>query len=138
MVSAGSRVATGLRPLAVMLVALSLVGGLVGGLLRAGVALPMGGAAWVGPAITQHAALLICGFLGSVIGFERAVAVRSRPALLAPLLSAHVASRGHLVLAGILARQAEQLREAYAPWQLELTVDDEQDGWILMTARRPA
>ena len=58
--------------------------------------------------------------------------------VLAPLLSAHVASRGHLVLAGILARQAEQLREAYAPWQLELTVDDEQDGWILMTARRPA
>ncbi len=97
MVSAGSRVATGLRPLAVMLVALSLVGGLVGGLLRAGVALPMGGAAWVGPAITQHAALLICGFLGSVIGFERAVAVRSRPALLAPLLSA---AAGLALLAG--------------------------------------
>lgn len=58
--------------------------------------------------------------------------------VLAPLLSAHVARNGHLVLAGILARQADRLREAYAPWQLELTVDDEQDGWILMTARRPA
>lgn len=58
--------------------------------------------------------------------------------VLAPLLSAHVASRGHLVLAGILARQAKQLREAYAPWQFELAVDDEQDSWILMTARRPA
>jgi len=58
--------------------------------------------------------------------------------VLAPLLSAHVARSGHLVLAGILARQADQLREAYAAWQLEPTVDDEQDGWILMTARRPA
>lgn len=76
------------RPLAVVLVALSLVGGLVGGLLRAGVAIPIGDAAWVGPTISQHAALLICGFLGSVIGFERAVAVHAKPALLAPLLSA--------------------------------------------------
>lgn len=58
--------------------------------------------------------------------------------LLAPLLSTHVAAGGHLVLAGILARQADPLREAYAPWRLALTVDDEQDGWILMTARRPA
>lgn len=58
--------------------------------------------------------------------------------LLAPLLSTHVAAGGHLVLAGILARQADPLREAYAPCRLALTVDDEQDGWILMTARRPA
>jgi ribosomal protein L11 methyltransferase len=39
------------------------------------------------------------------------------------------------VLAGILARQADELREAYAPW-LTLDVHDEQDGWVLMTARR--
>ena len=55
--------------------------------------------------------------------------------VLAPSLSARVASRGHLVLAGILARQADILRQAYAPW-LDLTVTDEEDGWILMTAQR--
>ncbi len=55
--------------------------------------------------------------------------------VLAPLLSGHVAQGGHLVLAGILERQAEELREAYAPW-LQLQVSDREDGWILMTARR--
>ena len=57
--------------------------------------------------------------------------------LLAPLLSAHVAAGGHLVLAGILSRQADELKAAYAPW-LALSVEDEDDGWILMTARRSA
>ncbi len=54
--------------------------------------------------------------------------------LLAPLLCAHVEAGGDLVLAGILARQAERLKTAYAPW-CELSVSDEDDGWILMTAR---
>ena len=58
-------------------------------------------------------------------------------ALLAPLLAGHVAPGGHLVLAGILARQAEELTAAYAPW-LALQVSDEEDGWILMTAQRGA
>ena len=53
--------------------------------------------------------------------------------VLAPLLCAHVRSGGDLVLAGILARQADELREAYAPW-VALEVSDETDGWILMTA----
>ncbi|HEY9108463.1 MAG TPA: 50S ribosomal protein L11 methyltransferase [Roseateles sp.] len=57
--------------------------------------------------------------------------------LLAPLLSAHVAPGGDLILAGILSRQADELKAAYAPW-LALEVSDEEDGWILMTARRPA
>ena len=57
--------------------------------------------------------------------------------LLAPLLSGHVAPGGHLVLAGILERQADELKTAYAPW-LALDVSDQEDGWILMTARRPA
>ncbi len=57
--------------------------------------------------------------------------------VLAPLLCAHVAAGGHLVLAGILERQAEELQEAYAPW-LALSVADSEDGWILMTATRPA
>lgn len=57
--------------------------------------------------------------------------------VLAPLLCGHVAPAGHLVLAGILSRQAGELREAYAPW-LHLDVADEEDGWILMTGQRPA
>ncbi len=56
--------------------------------------------------------------------------------LLAPLLCGHVQPGGHLVLAGILARQADELKAAYAQW-LMLEVSDEEDGWILMTARRP-
>lgn len=55
--------------------------------------------------------------------------------VLAPLLCSHVAPGGHLVLAGILERQAEQLQQAYAPW-LELSVSDSEEGWILMTARK--
>ena len=57
--------------------------------------------------------------------------------LLAPLLCAHVAPGGDLILAGILSRQADELKAAYAPW-LALDVTDEEDGWILMTAKRAA
>ncbi|TSE23380.1 Ribosomal protein L11 methyltransferase [Tepidimonas sediminis] len=57
--------------------------------------------------------------------------------VLAPLLCGHVAPGGHLVLAGILERQAGELRAAYAPW-LALQVADAEDGWILMTAQRAA
>jgi ribosomal protein L11 methyltransferase len=53
--------------------------------------------------------------------------------VLAPLLCAHVAPGGHLVLAGILERQTEELIDAYAPY-CRLTVSDREDGWILMTA----
>ncbi len=55
--------------------------------------------------------------------------------VLAPLLCNHVAPGGSLVLAGILERQAQELKEAYAPY-LALTVADSEDGWILMTAAR--
>ena len=56
--------------------------------------------------------------------------------VLAPLLCAHVAPTGSLVLAGILERQADELKAAYAPW-LALEVADSEDGWILMTATSP-
>jgi ribosomal protein L11 methyltransferase len=56
--------------------------------------------------------------------------------VLAPLLCAHVAAGGHLVLAGILSRQVDELKAAYAPW-MALQVTDELDGWVLMTAQRP-
>ncbi len=54
--------------------------------------------------------------------------------LLAPLLCDRLLPGAHLVLAGILERQADELKAAYAPW-LELQVGDAQDGWILMTGR---
>ncbi len=57
--------------------------------------------------------------------------------LLAPLLAGHLAPGAHLVLAGILSRQADELKAAYAPW-LALDVADEDDGWILMTGQRRA
>ena len=57
--------------------------------------------------------------------------------LLAPLLCGHVAAGGDLVLAGILDRQADELKAAYAPW-LALEVIDQEDGWILMVGRQAA
>lgn len=57
--------------------------------------------------------------------------------LLAPLLCGHVAAGGDLVLAGILERQADELKAAYAPW-CALEVSDQEEGWILMTARKKA
>jgi ribosomal protein L11 methyltransferase len=53
--------------------------------------------------------------------------------VLAPLLCEHVAADGSLVLAGILERQADELKLAYAPYAA-LEVSDSEDGWILMTA----
>ena len=57
--------------------------------------------------------------------------------VLAPLLCSYVSPGGHLVLAGILERQADELKAAYAPW-LALEVADTQEGWILMTAKAVA
>lgn len=54
--------------------------------------------------------------------------------LLAPLLCSLVAPGGHLVLAGILERQADELRLAYAPYG-QLQVAQAREGWVLMTAR---
>jgi hypothetical protein len=76
------------RPLFLVLVAVSLLTGIAGGLLRVGVMLPStAGADWLGQAGLQHAALMICGFLGTVIGLERAVAVKLPAAFVAPLAS---------------------------------------------------
>lgn len=54
--------------------------------------------------------------------------------VLAPLLSGYVAPGGRLVLAGILSRQAGEMKQAYAP-HCVLTVEDEKEDWVLMTAR---
>lgn len=55
--------------------------------------------------------------------------------VLAPLLCAHVASGGHLVLAGVLERQTQELQAAYQPY-LALEAADTEDGWVLLVARR--
>jgi ribosomal protein L11 methyltransferase len=57
--------------------------------------------------------------------------------LLAPLLCAHVAAGGRLLLAGILERQTAELQAAYAS-SLPLAVLDHEDGWALMGAARTA
>ncbi|AKJ30886.1 hypothetical protein AAW51_4195 [Caldimonas brevitalea] len=77
------------RLLFVGLVASSLVGGVLGGLVRAGVLLPgavSGG--WVPHAVLAHAFLMVSGFMGTVIGLERAVALKARWSFWAPSLSA--------------------------------------------------
>ena len=53
--------------------------------------------------------------------------------VLAPLLCSRVTAGGTLVLAGILERQADELKAAYAPY-CQLVVSDQEDGWALMTA----
>jgi hypothetical protein len=72
-----------------LMVATLLVSGIVGGLLRAGVALPLPAAsAWPGQAVLAHAFLMICAFLGTAIGLERAVAAKARVAFAAPVAAA--------------------------------------------------
>lgn len=82
----------------VLIVAAMLVTGLIGGLLRAGVAVPLSGdSIWPSQAVLGHAFLMICAFMGTVIGIERAVAVKASPAFAAPGCSAVA---GVLMLAG--------------------------------------
>jgi ribosomal protein L11 methyltransferase len=57
--------------------------------------------------------------------------------LLAPLLCGHLAVGGHLVLAGILERQVDELCAVYAP-RLHLAVGDRHDGWALLVGQRVA
>ena len=55
--------------------------------------------------------------------------------LLAPVLAALLDVDGALLLSGVLSRQADELRAAYAPWlDLEVAVSDE--GWILLVGKR--
>lgn len=89
----------GLRVVFLLGVAASLVTSIIGGLLRAGVAVPVpGDSAWPGQAVLAHAFLMVCGFTGTVIGIERAVAVKQRFAFVAPGASALA---GLAMLAGL-------------------------------------
>ena len=86
------------------LAAASLAAGLLGGLARLGAPNPLPDTA------SLHAVLMIGGFLGTVIGLERAVALGSRLALAAPLASG---SGALLILAG--ARLPGEILLAAAP-----------------------
>ena len=55
--------------------------------------------------------------------------------LLAPVLASHLDAGADLLLSGILRAQADEVREAYAPW-LPLRVAQADDGWILMSGVR--
>jgi ribosomal protein L11 methyltransferase len=59
--------------------------------------------------------------------------------LLAPLLASLVAPGGHLVLSGILERQAGQVIAAYAAVapDLPLRVWRDDDGWVALVGRHP-
>lgn len=79
-------------------VAVALLSGIVGGLLRAGVAWPgVGTPTWLPPAVLQHAFLMVVALLGTVIAIERAAALKKPFAFAAPLASA---GAGLLMLAG--------------------------------------
>lgn len=54
--------------------------------------------------------------------------------LMAPMLSGRVTAGGTLVLSGILARQADEVAAAYAPF-IQLQVRAEHDGWVLLSGR---
>lgn len=88
-------------------VAASLLAGIAGGLFRLGIV--TGSGAWLGRAALAHAALMMCGFLGTVIGVERAVAARRRLAFAAPLLSG---AAGLLLLQGAQAAASLALAAA--------------------------
>lgn len=56
--------------------------------------------------------------------------------LMAPMLSSRVAPGGFLVLSGILARQADEVAAAYAPF-IALSVWAEHDGWVALSGQMP-
>ncbi|MGZ3184224.1 MAG: 50S ribosomal protein L11 methyltransferase [Telluria sp.] len=57
--------------------------------------------------------------------------------LMAPMLSGRVAPGGALVLSGVLARQAEEVAAAYAPF-IQLSIWKEHDGWVALHGRLDA
>ena len=73
---------TAARVAPILVAAMSLAAGIAGGLAR------LGAAPAPAVAIAQHAALMIAGFLGTVISLERAVALGQRAGYAAPFASA--------------------------------------------------
>lgn len=79
------------RPLVVRVAMLlpvlaALVAGIAGGLLRAGV--PIQAGVWLTTAVSGHAFLMICAFMGTVVGLERTAAVKRPLCFIGPCASA--------------------------------------------------
>ncbi len=55
--------------------------------------------------------------------------------VLAPMLCARVADGGHLVLSGVLERQAEEVAAAYTPW-MKMSVWRARDGWVCLHGQK--
>jgi ribosomal protein L11 methyltransferase len=51
--------------------------------------------------------------------------------LLAPLLASAVQSGGQIVLSGILAHQADEVRDAYREW-FDMDITQHDDSWVLL------
>src|SRR5690606_37033546 len=56
---------------------------------------------------------------------------------LAPLLAGCTAAGGRIALAGLLERQAEEVRAAYTPW-FAFDADVGRDGWTRIAGHRNA
>ncbi|MFZ6862326.1 50S ribosomal protein L11 methyltransferase [Undibacterium sp. Ji67W] len=54
--------------------------------------------------------------------------------LMAPMLAGRVAAGGSLILSGVLARQAEEVAAAYAPF-IQLSVWAEHEGWVALSGQ---
>lgn len=62
--------------------------------------------------------------------------ILARPLIdLAPLLASSIRPGGWIVLAGLLDRQADEVRAAYAPW-FDFAADGHREGWTRLAARR--
>lgn len=72
------------------------------------------------------------------VTFETVVAnILANPLMLmAPMLCGRIAPGGHLVLSGVLERQAEEVIAAYAPY-VALRVHAAHEGWVALTGQRP-
>jgi ribosomal protein L11 methyltransferase len=62
--------------------------------------------------------------------------ILARPLIeLAPRLATHCRAGGVMALAGMLARQAAEVAEAYRPW-FDIAPESEREGWSLLAGRR--
>jgi hypothetical protein len=94
--------AIGMRLPLLALGGISLLAGMWGGLLRLDWLLPVPQADW----ISLHGPLMVCGFLGTLIGLERAVGLRRRWAYLGPIATGLGAA---LMIAGVKGPSAPYL-----------------------------
>ena len=57
--------------------------------------------------------------------------------VLAPMLANRVLPGGHLVLSGVLERQAHEVAQAYAPW-IAMSTWQAREGWVCLHGQRTA